>query len=280
MNQLKLALVPVVLLCVAVGCGLDPMKVRNEISPDPGFSPSGLACDGNGRLFVADAASQGARVYVFTTDGELESEIAVENEIGVSLDVAIGPEGDIWISRDVAPKVVRLDENQQIEKVITHPRIIYPLSLEVDSLGVLWIIDSVSNEVFLADQDGAINAELGKTLAIKHPLDVAAAGSRMYLADTDNDRVLILDVKGRQILEWKTSGGKPLRIASQGDCVVVCQETAQAEKIIYELVRYTVEGKVVDRLNLELNSIDGLSIAPGGRVYVSSTQSHKILVIE
>jgi DNA-binding beta-propeller fold protein YncE len=201
-------------------------------------------------------------------------------ETVLPLDVAIGEHGAVWISIAQPPKIIRFDDKGKINRQILDERIVFPESLDVDVQGRLWIADSESNELLVADNDGNIVMAPGRDLRLNCPTDVAAAGSRMFVADFGNNRILALDLTGKLVTEWQVDAASPLKVAAQGELLIAGEvaETNQGKQ--YRLTRYNSNGKMIDSYPLELDSLDGLAVAPGGKIYIASANSHKVIVMQ
>jgi DNA-binding beta-propeller fold protein YncE len=268
-------------LILCLSCGYDKLAVSGEVTPPYAeWEPNGLATDNTGNLYAADIGNGTSLVEILNPDGTGVGSLGEKaRETVLPLDAAIGENGAVWISIAQPPKIIRLNDNGKIDKQILDERIIFPESLDVDVQGRLWIADSESNELLVADNDGNIVMALGKDLGLNCPTDVAAAGSRMFVADFGNNRIVAVDLAGNPVTQWQVEGASPLRVGAQGELLVVGAVNEDNCKK-YQMLRYSTSGKLIDSYPLELDSIDGMAVAPKGKIYISSTKSHKVIVMQ
>jgi hypothetical protein len=89
-----------------------------------------------------------------------------------------------------------------------------------------------------------------------------------------------VDLAGQPVTAWQVDGASPLKVAAQGELVVVgaANEENQCKK--YQLIRYSTNGKLIDSYPLVLDSLDGLAVAPKGKIYIASSISHKVIAMQ
>jgi len=269
-------------LILTLSCSYDKLAVIGEVTPPyPEWEPNGLATDNVGNLYTADVGNGMALVEILNSDGTGVGSLGEKaRETVLPLDCIIGENGAVWISIAQPPKIIRLDDKGKINRQILDERIVFPESLDVDVQGRLWIADSESNELLVSDNDGNIVMALGKNLGLNCPTDVAAAGSRMFVADFGNNRILAVDLAGNPVIQWQVEGASPLRVAAQGELLAVGAVNEENQSKKYRMIRYSTNGKMIDSYPLELDSIDGMAVAPKGKIYISSTKSHKVMIMQ
>ena len=286
MNKLKsgmakyLAIGLIALICL--GCGYDKLATTGEVVPPyPEWEPGGLATDNAGKVYVADVGNGTALVEILNSDGAGVGSLGEKaRDTVLPLDVAIGKDGVVWISIAQPPKIIRLNDKGKIDKQILDNRIVFPEALDVDVQGRLWIADSETNELLVADNDGNIVMTLGKALGLNCPTDVTAAGSRMFEADFGNNRIVAVDLAGQPVTTWQVDGASPLKVASQGELVVVGAATEENQCKKFQMIRYSTNGRLIDNYPLVLDSLDGLAVAPKGKIYLASSISHKVITMQ
>lgn len=149
---------------------------------DPGFSsfaqPSGLSSDGN-QLFVADSEGSTARSVPFDSNGKVETLIGLT---GTLFDF-----GDV----DGSGRDVRLQ---------------HPLDVAWWN-GKLYVADTYNNKIKAIDvqrrtcrtvagtgQAGSLDAEKGAAASFNEPAGISAAGGKLYVADTNNHLIRVVDL--------------------------------------------------------------------------------------
>ena len=205
-------------------------------------TPSGIALDGAGNLYIADTgnnairrvdavtrvittvAGNGSGLPGFAGDGSLATSVTVllNSPQGIAVDTA----GDLYIA----------DTNNQVIRAVSA------------STGE---IETVAGEYFgpFGAGFGGYNGDgvLATKATLNHPYSIAfdAAGN-LYIADTDNNRVRLVNA-GTQVISTVAGDGTP---GATGD-------TGQA-------------------FQAELNAPTGIALDPAGDLYISDTQSYEI----
>lgn len=117
-------------------------------------------------------------------------------------DVAEAPDGTIWVADNFNRRLVQYTPDLALLKVIDHPRfgLIGPRYLDVTEDGLLAVADQDAHRVLLIDpgapDGGALVGLLGDGLPgagpgkFDDPEGIAVQGSRFYIADSDNNRIV------------------------------------------------------------------------------------------
>jgi len=125
----------------------------------------------------------------------------------------------------------------------------------------------------------------GEDLGLREPRDVAVDGDgRLYIADTGNDRIVVLAATGRLIDNWGGSGeepgsfNEPCGIAVGRDGLVYVADTWNHRVQVFsgdgELVR------VFDPGERGFWGPRGVAVGPWGRIYVTDTGMHRVVVFD
>ena len=165
---------------------------------DPRFSsfaqPSGLASDGK-RLFVADSEGSTVRIVPFNARGDVETPVGLTNTL---FDF-----GDV----DGTGREVRLQ---------------HPLDVAWGD-GKLYVADTYNNKIKVIDVErktcntlagtgkaGRTDGDKGEAAEFNEPGGVSVAGGKLYVADTNNHVVRVLDLaNGNRASTLKIEGLKP-----------------------------------------------------------------------
>jgi sugar lactone lactonase YvrE len=78
----------------------------------------------------------------------------------------------------------------------------YPTGIDRDENGNLYVLQASSN-VFVYDNSGKFLQEIGGNYMLACPSDLDVVGDKIYIADTGNQRIVILDKKGKISSEIK-----------------------------------------------------------------------------
>jgi sugar lactone lactonase YvrE len=198
------------------------------------YSPSGLAVDARGNLFIADRWNQRVRkvdyatgvITTFAGNGEVgtlgDGGPATDAELTYPLGVAVDPAGNVYIS-DKSNKIRRVSPNGIIQTLagVGLPgsmgdgaparlaQLNFPAGLVVRG-NKLDVADAGNNKIREIDlTSGTITTLVGtgartfagdgglaKKAALNYPLDVATDGSALWVADTGNARVRYVNIAG------------------------------------------------------------------------------------
>lgn len=199
-------------------------------------TPSGVAVDGDGNLYIADTYNNrirkvnpqgiittyaGTGIGGYTGDGGQATSARIDTPIGIAIDRS----GNLYFSDslnyvvrkiDSAGKIATVAGNGQYgfagdASVATQARLSIPQSITLDSAGALYICDSINNRVRKVDANGTITTLAGNGaagysgdggLATQAKLDTpdGVAVDRLgnvYIADTQNFVVRKVDTSGK-----------------------------------------------------------------------------------
>ena len=126
---------------------------------------------------------------------------AVEGHLGAH-DVAEAPDGTIWVADNRARRLVRYSQELELLQVIDAAkyRFIGPRYLDVTAFGHLVVADQDAHRVLMIDPEGPDGGTLIGVLGdgtpglgpdrFDDPEGVAIDGSRYFISDSDNNRIV------------------------------------------------------------------------------------------
>lgn len=249
---------------------IDPNGVITTIAgTTPGFSgdggpataaqlhsPYGVVVGTDGSIYIADA--ENGRVRRIAPDGIIttvagggpwssstDGKAATSVPLWGPTDLAIGPDGMLYIAERGASRIRRVDANGIITTVAgsgnwgssgdggraIEARFSYPTSLDFNSKGEMFIADSLNNRIRKVAVDGTISTVAGSGLSpavgavpsmgspaslatLNNPTSVRVDGmDRILIADTNSHQIRLVDGEGKI---WTVAGG-PLYDDSYGD---------------------------------------------------------------
>ncbi|HXP83898.1 MAG TPA: hypothetical protein VN841_04225 [Bryobacteraceae bacterium] len=185
-------------------------------------SPSAIAIDSAGKIYIADGGVHRVRVIAangnistlagtglagYTGDGTTAATAQLNGPGGVAVDAA----GNVYIA-DTGNTVIRMVSGGNISTVAgnytlgpgysgdgtapTNAQLAFPTGVAVDSSGNLYIADQ-GNNVIRVVSSGMILTVGGGNFKLNHPASVAVdAAGNLFIADTDNSRIVEYSVKG------------------------------------------------------------------------------------
>ena len=196
--------------------------------------------------------------------------------------VALDSKQNVFVADGANDRIVRFDAGGGPPTIIK-PDLKQPAGLFVDADDQLWIADSGNHRVVKLDGLGnikdLITLPAGKDRPAK-PTDLLLLpdGSRMYVVDNDNHRLLVRDQKTK---EWKTIGEPgtsvgqfqyPFMIARGNDNDIVVTEAIGARgQILSKDDRWVGQ---ISEFGIELGQLyrpKGIAVDRDGRVFISDS---------
>ena len=247
-------------------------------------TPMGLAFLPSGDLLVVDQGGQRVRriendtirvfagrgISAFGGDGRPAVQANLQGPAGVAAD----EKGNVWIADRFNDRIRRVGPDGIISTVAgtqgsgssgdgglaTKAKLNQPQGVAVDSVGRIFIADTGNNKIRMVDTNGIITTIAGTGSAgdfgdggpavaaeLDGPRDVAvSADGRLYIADTRNNKVRMVDLSAWNI---QTVAGTGSTIANQ---------------------------KEGSALQVGLDTPSGLFIGPTGTVFIADTGNNRI----
>lgn len=154
--------------------------------------PEGVAVHPDGRVLVTGAASGNLVVF---REGK---SIAETDGFSSPHDVEFGPGGTTWVADAGNDRMVQLDENLRITRILSGSPYAFngPRYQDFDALGRMFVADKNSNQVKIIAPDGTLVQILGTRQRGKgeglfnRPEGVEISGNQVWFADTYNNRIV------------------------------------------------------------------------------------------
>ncbi len=167
---------------------------NNELS-----SPHDAEFDRAGRLLVADTGNDRIAIYeVNAASAKLVGELkGVSGPEGV----AVAPDGRIIVTNTRSGSL-GVFRDGKLERTIGRPgsdsgEFARPHDVEAAADGTIYVVDSGNHRVQVLGPDMRHRATFGQALGLNEPKYLHVDGARIWLADENNHRVLLLDRQGR-----------------------------------------------------------------------------------
>ncbi len=165
--------------------------------------PSAVVGDNAGRLYVSDASRQA--VFVFDeAAGELLlwEQADARHRFAAPAGLAVAPGGRVFVADADLGAVFVLGRDGTPQGVIGRGQLQRPTGLARDAEhGLLYVADTQGHDIKVFDETGRLLRVLGSrgegAGEFNFPTFLGISGGRLYVTDTMNSRVQVLDADGR-----------------------------------------------------------------------------------
>lgn len=238
----------------------------DEQSPAPVVlqRPVVMIGDDRGRLYVGDTS----RRAVFVFDGAA-GELQVWEQASGLLNfvapagLAVSEAGRVWVADAELGAVFELDATGQPQGVIGRDVLRRPTGLARDAAtGMLFVADTYDHNIKVFGPDGRLARVLGQRGEgegeFNFPTHLALRAGQLYITDTLNSRIQVLDLLGNS--GWRSFGQRGLYI---GDLVRPKGVSVDGEGNVYVVESYYDSLLVFNPEGELLMSIGGTGTATG-----------------
>lgn len=237
------------------------------------LSPSGVAVDGTGNVYITSESMYG-RVLELTPGSTKPSMLAFEGLYQPQA-LAVDKSGAVYVT-DFHNRVVKLDAGAQQQTVLPFDGLNYPEGVAVDAQGNVFVADRGNNRV-VELQAGSNHQTVLPFDGLRDPDGVAVDGAgNVYVADTDNNRLLKLATgSSAQVVMPFTDLSAPWGVAvdSSGNVYATEHDTNKVAKLAVG---------AVDSTALPFNGLStplAVAVAGSGTVYVADRGNDRVVAL-
>ena len=167
------------------------MTTVSPLSPTS-FTPTAAVYDGAGDLYFNDIAN--GRILEQTFGGTLST---VANFVGTAQSaMTISGDGTLYISSPSTQSINAISPAGVVSTLSTSPlTLTHPTGVAADSLGYLYIADSLANQIIRVALDGSGSIVVpitGLTTPLSGPTGLTLDNANLYIADSGNNRILVV----------------------------------------------------------------------------------------
>jgi len=165
--------------------------------------PTEVAVDSNGNIYVADSnfILTDNHVLVFDPEGVLQQSIG-NGQLNFPIGIALDSAGNIYVadSGGAHNHIMVFNSTGFLQDTIGAGMLKFPDDVDVDSAGNIYVADTGNDRVMVFNPDGSPKYTIGTfgsgEVQFNLPMGVAVdeAGTKIYVADGDNNRVQVLGV--------------------------------------------------------------------------------------
>lgn len=241
-------------------------------------APSGIAVDAHGYVYVADTLND--RIQVFDGSGGYITQWGVfgsgNGEFNEPRGISVAENGDIFVA-DTNNNRIQVFENP-VEGQITIVKDASP----ADGSDFGFFTD-VIDRLVQKNEWGSAGTGNGQ---FDMPMGLAVDRTgKVYVADSDNDRIQVFDNSGAYITEWGSSGSgngqfsTPVAIAVDGAGTVFVVDQGNARIQVFDsdgsyITQWGSSGSDVG----QFSAPTGIAVNAIGVVYVVDTDNHRVQV--
>ena len=272
--------------------------------PGPLSAPRGLAIDPTGRLFVSDTVDSRVEEFAPVTDafeGNLASPGGYTSGFNRPAGIAVDPHGSVYITDPADERISRFWGDGTYLSELGGPADVGGAGLSeagsaavAASTGDLYVADTNHNRILIYSPEGKLLARFGAGEGdgsagdgqgqFNHPAAVAVNGAGdMYVADTDNNRIVELSPAGAVLAQWGSRGNgdgrfhAPTGIAldAAGNVYVVDSENNRVEV-------FDPNGHFLEKWGErgigpgEFSQPTAIAVDCDGDVYVADTNNNRV----
>ena len=237
-------------------------------------TPSGVAVDGSGNIYVADTNNNRVQMY----DSDMNYVATLPGTLKAPRGVALDDSGNIYVTDPENDVVHAFDPDRNALPAINSTTFVGPDSVAVDGAGNVYVLDVGQERVKIFDSEKAHVANLtgqpGSRFSLPGGVAVDDSGN-VYVADTGNDRVQVFDSSLVHVADLPGPFDKPRGVAVDGSGNVYVADTGNNMTKIFDSAR----NHVAD-LPGPFNSPRGVAADGAGRIYVVDSGNHSIRVYD
>jgi DNA-binding beta-propeller fold protein YncE len=228
-------------------------------------------------------SSGGFRSFVF--GGEEAEEQAIEKPFGVDI-----YEGAIYAVDSRGSGYVVFDVGKGKWRSVTgtgNGAMPKPINIEIDTDGKRYVTDTIRNKVLVFDTADRFIRSYGKEGQFR-PIDVAISLTRLYVSDSENNKIHVFDkVSGEVLFEFGEGGrdpGKlahPTSLALGPDGSVYVSDTTN-----FRIQQFTADGEFIRAFGTvgtgfgQFARPKGLDIDKDGRIYVVDAAFQNVQIFD
>ena len=256
--------------------------------------PQSGVVDDSGRIYVTDISRQA--IYVFDPKAnrmDIWEELGGRVHLSAPTGIALGEDGVIYVADSDLGLVARLNRKGENLGIIGLGELRRPVGVAYDlDTHLLYVVDTYDHDIKVFGNDGRLQRTLGqrgdKPGEFNYPTYIALAQGNLYVSDTMNARVQVLDSKtgqSKQVIgELGLNVGNLVRpkgvaVDSEGNIYVV--ESYFARLLIYNkdgqfLMPLGAEGRMVGEFYLPA----GVWIDEHNQVFVADMLNGRVVLFQ
>jgi sugar lactone lactonase YvrE len=241
--------------------------------------PFGVAVDGSGTLYIADAYNNSVWKETLSADSYAMSTVPT-SALSWPSGIAVDGSGEVYIADTYNNRILKETPSagSYIESTVLTSALRSPAGVAVDGSGNVYIADTGNNRVLMETLSAGSYIETMVPTSANRPSAVAVDGSgNVYIANSSSDRVLMEKLLAGSYTETfvPTSASRPSAVAVDGSGNLFVVDTG-SKRILKETLSagIYVESAIPTGA---LSYPQGVAIDSGGNVYIADTNDYRVL---
>jgi len=278
----------------SLGEGVVSMFEGGKGTEDGEFdSPTGIAVDGNGNVFVADSGN--GRIQKFSSTGAFLATIGSKSsghgQLSAPSGIAVDPAGNIYVAEVGNHRVQKLSRDGTFIAEWKGPDVGFygPRRIAIGPDESIYIVDQGRTRIVKFDSDGRVLAVWGTkgdgAGQFNDPTSVAIdpKTNKVYVGDPINKRIQVFDSNGKFLAKWSVPewgqpvGFEDLVIDSQRGRLYASSAHMPAV-LIFDLNGARI-GSLTPKSPERLERPSALALA-NGKLYVLNMAGNRVSVID
>ncbi len=245
--------------------------------------PRGVAVDLEGVVFVADTGN--GRIQVFDDGGKFLASWGGD-VLGAPTDLAVSRDGRVYVVDAQHDSVLVFSPQGELEARWGERYGLFdPRGVEVDGAGNVYVANTGGSVILKVSSGGEVLARYGGfgygPGQLNQPTDVAVGlDSNLYVVDTENRRVQVLDGDGRYVREWPISPANTVdgpHIVAGLDGLLYLTDPEMARVLVYDAYgRLVTSWGESGFLEGQFSKPIGVGFDQRASLYVADTYHHRI----
>ncbi|MGA2890184.1 MAG: choice-of-anchor D domain-containing protein [Terracidiphilus sp.] len=268
------------------GTGVGPQVnflpgAESAVSTSGTASPSGIAVDASGSIYIADSGNDRVLKETLTAGSYTESTVPT-SALAYPYGIAVDGSGSVYIADYGNNRVLKetLSAGSYTESTVPTSNLSYPSGVAVDGSGNVYIADTYNNRVLMETlSSGSYTESTVPTSGLNGPSGVVVDGSgNLYIADSGNNRVLKETLSAGSYTESivptsALSFPAELTVDGSGNIFIADSGNSRVLKETLSAGSYTESMVPTSSLNWP----SGVAVDGSGNVYIADSGNNRVL---
>ncbi len=203
-------------------------------------------------------------------------------ELFVPVDVAVGPDGNVYVAEFGTHRVSIFRPDGSLVKIIGEQDLVAPLGVAVAPDGKIYVADAEAGGLLTFSHEGVLVDKWGEDRETSHILDVAVApdGAVAYGPGDSGEVLLVTPRDGgpsRVTIDGNTASvPNEITFGPRGKLLVLSQRTDAGGTLENFVAILSPRGELLEEVPLSLTTPTGIAAAPDGAIYVADGPRHEV----